>query len=79
MQSILNWFKKFTVTTHITFATVVTAAGAIYTAYVEIPQVATLLNSWYAEVPSTGKLIVSAVVGWYVWYRNGEKPKADSQ
>ena len=79
MQAIINWFNKFTAATHITFASVAVFVGAVYTAYLNVPQVQTLFQHVYAAVPGWAQLILAAVVGWYAWYRNGEKPASQIQ
>lgn len=74
MQEFSDWFNKFTAATHISFASALVAAGALYTAYLNVPQVAIVLNETYASLPPAVRAVVVAAVAWYVWYRNGEKP-----
>jgi len=74
MNTMTNWFNRFTATTHFTFASVLLLAGALYEAYWNVPQVQTLLQHIYSEVPGWAQLLIAAAVGWYAWYRNGEKP-----
>jgi hypothetical protein len=77
MNTITNWFNRFTATTHFTFASVLALAGALYAAYWNVPQVQTLSQHIYAAVPGWAQLVIAAAVGWYAWYRNGEKPVAN--
>lgn len=73
MNTITNWFNRFTGTTHITFASVLAFAGALFTAYKSVPQVQVLFQHIYAAVPGWAQLAIAAAVGWYAWYYNGEK------
>jgi hypothetical protein len=75
MQSIIDWFNRFTMASHITYAGVVAFVAALYTAYLNVPAVQTLFQSIYAATPGWVQLILAAVVGWYAWYRNGETPE----